>query len=95
MREESRLIQLELIDVALDTALLPTELFHAVHHQPLERAEAIQVDDTQVGVCLERLGTVGESVDGVLDGVKGFYLPIDEVNAIHLLGRNILCLLPD
>jgi hypothetical protein len=35
MREESSLIQLELIDVALDTALLPTELFHAVHHQPL------------------------------------------------------------
>jgi hypothetical protein len=35
MREESSLIQLELIDVALDTALLPTELFYAVHHQPL------------------------------------------------------------
>jgi hypothetical protein len=95
MREESRLIQLELIDVALDTALLPTELFHAVHHQPLQRTEAIQVDDTQVGVCLERLGIVRECVNRVLDAVKGFYLPIDKVNTIHLLGRNILCLLPD
>jgi hypothetical protein len=46
MRKESRLVQLELIDVALDTALLPTELFYTVHHQPLQRTEAVQIDDT-------------------------------------------------
>jgi hypothetical protein len=46
MREESRFVQLELIDVALDTGFLSGELFYAVHHEPLQRTEAIQVDDT-------------------------------------------------
>jgi hypothetical protein len=95
MRKKSRLIQLELVDVALDTSLLPTELLYAVFHQPLERTEAIQVDGTQVGVCLECRRVVRERVNRVLDRMKCFYLPIDEVNTIHLLGRNILCLLPD
>lgn len=71
--------------MALDTSLLPTELFYAVFHQPLQRAEAIQVDGTQVGVCLECRRVIGERVNRVLDCMKGFYLPIDEVNTIHLL----------
>ena len=45
MRKESRFIQLELVDVALDTGLLQTKLCYAVFHQPLERAKAVQVDD--------------------------------------------------
>lgn len=46
MRKESRFVQLELVDVSLDTSLLPTELFYAVYHQLFQRAEAIQVDGT-------------------------------------------------
>lgn len=95
MRKESRFVQLELVDVSLDTSLLPTELFYAVYHQLFQRAEAVQVDGTQVGVCLECLWIVGEGVNRVLDRMKCFYLPIDKVNTVHLMRRNILRPLPD